>query len=328
MIIVGDVHAVPGEIADCQKLITGLITLRPYADTVLFLGDQFHNHGIVHLSVVQFWRQSFRALQSVGFRVIALVGNHDIMTSGEMWPNAMQCVDGTGVEVVDTLQELRVNGEPTNVVLTPYVHDHNEFAKIVNVKIADLWASKPRTLICHQTFQGVQYDNGFYASDGVEQSDVEYASIISGHIHSAARFGKVYYVGSPRWRSRDDANKPKAVSLFNVRTHHLEVQFDTADWCSPILHFELTPESTLDATIAPTARVTVTLRGPAAWVRTEAEVYKAKGYAVRRLPDAAAAPRVKESADVSKSFATFLKSFKTPGGTPPEVLERMVSQLS
>ncbi len=317
IIFVGDVHAVPAEIADCQRLIAGIATLRQYADTIVFLGDQFHTHAVVHLSVVAFWRETFRALQTLGFKVVALVGNHDIGTSGVLWPNAMQALEGTGVTVIDRPMEY------DGIMMMPYVHDPKDFIERAQKARAN---TRCGVLVCHQTFIGAQYDNGFYAPGGVDLSQVPFELIISGHIHGFAWIGNLCYVGSPRWRTRDDANKAKAVRLFNKEAEKFVESFDTSAWCSAIYHWELGPDSEPPPEAPAGARVTVTLRGPADWVRAEAPGYKEKGFGVRRLPDAVASPRVRESAPVSQSFADFLKAFKTPNGSSPEVLERLVSQ--
>lgn len=319
-ILVGDVHATPSELRDCQALITGLMTMKEYADTVVFLGDQFHTHAILHLDVVDFWVKAIRGLQSIGFKVVMLVGNHDIETCGQLHPNALETLYGTGVTVVDKPMTV---GLP-NAVFMPYIHDGDEFVRLANENASPSFP----ILVCHQTFQGAQYDNGFYANDGVEQDRLNFDSLISGHIHSQAVFGKVWYVGSPRWRGRDDANKAKNVVVFDFETQDTVAARSTSLWCQPIVSFDLTPESepVPVADVAQTARVTVTLRGPADWVRTEGDRYKAMGYAVRRLPDVNVAPRVRESAPVNESFMKFISDFQTPNGTPADTLRHMVAQ--
>lgn len=313
-ILVGDVHATPSELEDCCRLIAGIGTLRSVADTVVFLGDQFHTHALVHLEVVDFWVKAVRALQSQGFKVVMLVGNHDIETCGQLHPNALETLQGTGVVVVDKPMTM----ELPNVAFVPYIHDGAEFVRLANEQTAPI-------LVCHQTFQGAQYDNGFFAPDGVDQAQLRATSVISGHIHSQATIGKVWYVGSPRWRGRDDANKEKAVALFDFREQRLIESISTATWCSPIVAYDLTPESAPIGDCGD-ARVNITLRGPAEWCRSEYQRYKQMGFSVRQLPDVAAAPRVSESAPVGESFARFLDTFKTPHGTSPEVLRGMVSQ--
>ena len=67
------------------------------------------------------------------------------------------------------------------------------------------------TVVCHQTFNGGQYDNGFYAKDGIDPNLVPQPMILSGHIHAPQSFGKVWYVGAPRWRTASDANVERAI---------------------------------------------------------------------------------------------------------------------
>ena len=319
-IIVGDVHATPSELRDCRALVAGLGTLRGEADTIVFLGDQFHTHAVLHLDVVDFWVKAVRGLRSLGFRVVMLVGNHDIEASGQLHPNAVETLAGTGVIVVDkpTADAVYAPG----ILWMPYYHDTEAFVRDAN----DGWPTIHSTLICHQTFQGAQYDNGFYASDGVDANRLQFDQIISGHIHTAANFGKVCYIGSPRWRTADDANKQKHVVVFDMYSKKIVKAVPTSTWCSPIINFDLTPETEQPEMPTSNARITVTLRGPADWVRAEADRYKQMGCAVRRLPDVVAAPRIRESAPVNDSFATFLRNFRTPNGTAPAVLESLVKQ--
>lgn len=321
-IIVGDVHATPAELRDCQALISGLATLRDRADTIIFLGDQFHTHAVVHLDVVDFWAKSVRGLRSLGFHVIMLVGNHDIESCGQLFPNALETLYGSGVTIVDKFMEIA-----PGVVAAPYYHDGEAFVADANRG----WPTIHSTLICHQTFMGAQYDNGFYANDGIDPLRIDMQQIISGHIHTAAAFANVVYVGSPRWRTADDANKAKNVCVYDLSTKAFVESIPTSTWCSPIMSYDLTPEN-VDAFdpkfvhIPAGARVTVALRGPADWVGSEGDRYKAMGYAVRRLPNIVAAPRVSESVPVNDSFTAFLRGFRTPNGTDPKVLETMVKQ--
>lgn len=326
-IIVGDVHATPTEIRDCQQLIGGLATLRPHADTIIFLGDQFHTHAILHLDVINFWRQTANGLRSLGFKVVALVGNHDVETSGQLVPNAMQSVADCFDVVVDRTTVLWKH--PVHVAM-PYYHDPQEFvAACRGLDLAENGTPLPsaRTLICHQTFDGAQYDNGFYAQDGVDQTLLPFDAIISGHIHTRGTVGKVLYIGSPRWRNLHDVNKHKTVVCYDFETQTVVQEWDTSQWCSKMIHWELTPETERDEPpFDARTRATITLRGPADWVRERAKHYRAQGCAVRQLPDIQAAPRVKESEPVDVSFVSFVRGFQTPHGTPPAVLESLVKR--
>jgi DNA repair exonuclease SbcCD nuclease subunit len=80
VLYVGDPHATPDSIEEMERLVTYIIDTAKSeneADKICFLGDQYHTHSIIHLSVLAFWQRAFRRIKHHGLPVIALVGNHD-----------------------------------------------------------------------------------------------------------------------------------------------------------------------------------------------------------------------------------------------------------
>jgi hypothetical protein len=90
------------------------------------------------------------------------------------------------------------------ILFVPYVHDPAEFVQICQQY------PEAKTVVCHQTFAGSYFENGFLTPDGVEPNLLPQEQVISGHVHSPQRIGKVWYPGAPRWRTVSDANTERA----------------------------------------------------------------------------------------------------------------------
>jgi len=54
----------------------------------------------------------------------------------------------------------------------------------------------PVRCLCHQTFDGAKFSEGFYTTDGIDSSLIKTDLIISGHIHIEQRWANVYYPGT------------------------------------------------------------------------------------------------------------------------------------
>ncbi len=205
-LLVGDMHAVVDELEQCQAIIDGCVKIceKEAIKTVVFLGDQHDTHAIVNLQVVAFWYRAFKQLREAGLRVIAIPGNHDYpgdikSTFSSMSMYVHDC------EVVEEIKEI------DGVTFVPYFFDHDRFVE----ELKDVNG----TIICHQTFDGSRYDNGFYAKGGIDQNLLSSPNIISGHIHTPAKIGKVEYIGAPRWRNANDCDSIRHLCIYNIRTN-------------------------------------------------------------------------------------------------------------
>lgn len=320
MILVGDMHAVQDELDECAAVVNlAREKARETGDrTIVFLGDQTDGHDILRLRVMDFWRQQTRNMVHDGNEVIYMVGNHDMHVSG-VGASAMEFLRGiydvdmlslkaTGPRIVD--KPMAIDG----FIFMPFVRDQAEFLRLAQENSGPSF----KVLICHQTFNGAMYDNGFPAHDGIDLDSVPFERIISGHIHTPMTIGKLTYIGSPRWRTANDANVEKAIVQLNA-AGDITQRFDTSVCCRKIVSMDVY-QDTVVPEFPPNADVRLALRGPREWVKEKAPALEAKGYAVARIPDAIAAPRVSESAPVAESFKAFVAGFKTPNSTPADKL--------
>ena len=316
-LLIGDPHAVVDELEDCKQLVTGIVhtihTERP--DYVLFMGDQHHNHAIIHVEVMAFWREAFKRIAGLGPEVYALVGNHDMPGDSSSKAHAMMAYDGTGIRVVDNLT--RVDG----CLLIPYRHTAQDF-------LNDL-ASSPneKVVFCHQTFDGSKYENGMYAKDGIDLAGFEHRTFISGHIHTPQRFANVTYIGAPRWRSLSDVGVERALFLLDITNGQLMIggkTYDTAQWCQKLLRVEDRQEAPLDLKINPRWKYIVDIHGDENFIKARKGVWA--GCRVRTFKTQNATKQVSESMGIHKAIQVFMDTYVPKYGTNVDTLRTMVNQ--
>lgn len=327
LLLVGDPHVTVEELDDAQALMdyvcqTAAATL---PDGIVLLGDLHHNHALVRVEVTDFWLRNLARLSAI-CPTYAIVGNHDRPNDQSSSAHALQPYKNI-CTVVD--RPLRLDG---SVVLLPFYHDN----QVMVEEVAKLGLKDDGVLVCHQTFDGSMYDNGFYAPDGVDPVLIGVPLVISGHIHTAQRLdwasGQVYYVGSPRWRTLSDANVPKNIALWNTVTRAFS-PFNTAKVCSPISKATVSCLADLDKVPfggVPNARFHIDIVG------TEASVEELTKEVKTRWPKAKVrailsdrsnrANRVTESEGVGQALRRFVEGYKPPFGTPIDVLRNMVAQ--
>lgn len=319
---VGDPHATPTELDDCGRLIDYVkaVAKEHKPNNVVFLGDQHHTHSIVHLEVMDFWDRAFRGLvKDVGnrSRIIGVVGNHDQAGEGSLI-NAMMVYRKT-IMVVEEPIEL------DSILYVPFLMDTEKFIEICN----DPMYEAAGALVCHQTFDGSQYENGFYAKDGINPNLLPQKVIISGHIHTPQDFGKVWYPGSPRWRTLSDANVARNIWLVEHAADGSVLSrqgFDTGDVCRQIRYLTDTPEAPVQETLNPKHDWRVDIRGPAAWIEDRKAELAGPGVRIRTFSTDRATVKVKESEGIDVAFSRFLNSYNPRYGTDRAKLAELAKE--
>ena len=263
-LVVGDIHVTPDELDECRALINGIIELRAKHgyEVVVFLGDQFHTHSVLSLQVVAFWRWAVSALRAAGYRQIHLRGNHDMAANGD-GPHALEVYR----ELLDPLDFIVDGATSADGILFIGHHVNEEDFQATIQKMCP--GHEPRLVVCHQTFEGAQYENGFYAPDGFDQTKVPGIKIISGHVHRRAVLGKVVYEGSPRWRTKSDAGEAKCVVGYPKGMLGDFVTHDTSAYCTPIEVVEDTEGSSFSRRWV-NSKLTVVVKGKPEFVKARA----------------------------------------------------------
>lgn len=271
---VGDPHVKINNLEESQKLIDFVIKTAQEEKVahIEILGDLMHLHAVKRVEVEDFWYRNLLAMCKM-FKVIALVGNHDMANSGD------KKIILHGLKPFELIENLTIVEKPINIkvgngVITyaPYMKDNQAFLTQVN----KLHKGSKKLLVAHQTFTGAQYDNGFYAPDGIEPELVMHEGIISGHVHGTSIIGKCLYVGTPKWDTMADANKSKGIWIFEHADDMslTDSKFiSTAEIVTPITKtvlFEGEAEPELDQK----ARNYIEFRGKTEWINKMKKKYK------------------------------------------------------
>lgn len=194
-------------------------------DKVVFLGDLFHFHNTLSSRVMNLWLGAIKELRNFlsWDDLIILKGNHDLSDPhDDNSPNSVAVFASFANVVTDYYKDNH------DFLYLPYYASKEKFLKLCN-------NHKTKFLVCHQSFDGSQYENGFYAKDGVEPSLIPQEYVITGHIHLHQRVNKVFYTGSPRWRTISDANEKKYIWLSTFLDNKIQHRgFSTSSVCRPI----------------------------------------------------------------------------------------------
>ena len=275
-IFVGDPHVQPNNLEDAKSIFSLVEqTQKSFnAQALIISGDLFHTHAVLRLEVVSFWQRTIMQMSKVFTKVILLVGNHD-MVGDKQREGQMSALDTlkmglNNVKIIDGPEICEGWG------FMPYFSDSEKFIEEAN-KLA---AQGAKTLICHQAFDGSQFENGFYAPEGIDQNRLLFTHVISGHIHKTQTIGRVFYPGTPKWDTLSDANETKGIWTFDGQWNLV----DTSGVVEPIRTIVLTPDSDM-ANLQLGAKTFVELTGPSTWIGQVSKKLKGKCKIVARPTD-------------------------------------------
>jgi DNA repair exonuclease SbcCD nuclease subunit len=329
---IGDPHVKFNNLEDCEKLMHFIvdIILKYSPDRVEILGDLFHTHYIVRLEVLDFW-DAWLDVLSDACDVVVLEGNHDqlgdtdasmgtIRVFKRLAQNKILKKSRTRLRIVDCPQYDGI------IAYMPYVHDKAKFVDMANSMASDAGC---KVLVCHQTFEGATYENGMYAPDGINLSDLKYDVVISGHIHTYQRFGNLIYPGTMKWDTASDANKEKGIWLYEhddvtgkiiseelIRTHGVIPPLVSITWI----------EGQEQLAIPSGARVTIELIGSSEWVNKQKNELKGFVSIKSKITDRARP----ENRKTGKNLEEFVRDHFEPieGVSKDELLAYMKGSLN
>jgi DNA repair exonuclease SbcCD nuclease subunit len=320
LLLVGDPHVVAEELADCERLMDlveeTIKAERP--DQVVFMGDLHHNHAVIALDVMAFWRRRLERLRMIGPKPWLIVGNHDRSGDSGNPNHALLAYEGLA-HVVDgsaDLVDIHLGNAPRATLIgytgTPMIFD--EYVK----------KSQARVILCHETFNGAQYDNGFYAPEGIDPGLYPGKVFISGHIHTPQKVGdNVTYIGAPRWRTVSDAGvRRRALALIGIYGDG-DVNFlkliPTNSHCTPIVHVVVN-EGDIHENHPQGPRYIVDIHGSPDFIKDRAAAWKEKGARIRTFPVRQETAAVRESQGIRQALASYLSQYQPQHGTTPEAL--------
>jgi DNA repair exonuclease SbcCD nuclease subunit len=299
-IVVGDPHAQSSNLEEMNLLMDRIDqeAASSDVDSVIFLGDLFDTHNVLRLEVVNFWQKRLEQLAKIK-KVIVLVGNHDQKNNeSDEWVLSSLCV-------VENIHNLTVINKPTVIdgwAYIPHTSSNDKFVKTANELL-----SQSSVLVCHQTFNGSQYDNGFFAPNGIEPESVSgYKKVIAGHIHKFQEFSNITYVGSPRWMSISDANQDKGIWKTDGTAFHM---ISSGDVLPRVVQIDLAEGEDLNCELSKKDKNYIVLTGTSSWIGKTAKKYKDLARIIPKPTDT----KVRNQSERSKItvFETYLKSFIT-----------------
>lgn len=190
-LLIGDLHAQLSNLGDTELLGNFIVeTIKSNGvRSVIFTGDIYHNHAVLRQEIIKVVQEIMQKVSDAVMpgQIYVVVGNHDGMSPTDATVNSVRQTLGHIVQVVDI--NAVENGKFTMV---GFEATEEKFLK-------KLEGTDPNNiLICHQTFDGAKYENGFYAPGGFNAALVPQRIILAGHIHSHQLIGKVTYLGTPR----------------------------------------------------------------------------------------------------------------------------------
>lgn len=334
-LVVGDPHCTVEELDDCENLLKLVhkTAKEQTVDCIFFMGDLFHNHAIVHLSVLGFWQKWFTKL-SKEFKVISLVGNHDFGLTDK---------DNHALVSFKTIPNVRIIEGLEDIGNGCFAMSYIGSKKIGSVADRLFGLPKNSVFFCHETFDGAQYENGFYAPDGIELDLVGSRCIISGHIHTPSEiFGNngkcAIYVGAPRWRTISDANIKRSITVFEIQNGLLlkSTKFSTGENCSEIIKVNLPKEMDKYIEIRDNPqkynkdRITFEIHGNKSETEDISEdvaFCNLKNATVKTFIESKAEEiRVKESAGIKASYDSFCKEYLKSKGFSENELDDLIKE--
>ena len=319
-LLVGDPHVTVEELDDCQALLNHVleVALKERPQYIVFLGDQHHTHAVARVEVLDFWDRNLKMLDDNRQAVIFLTGNHDRSHNVNLKANTL-VYDPALVSVVDDMQCL------DGVAFVAWCPTNDEFLGKVG--------GFEGTVICHQTFDGSRYENGFYAPGGIDANAMKAKNIISGHIHTPQEFGKVWYPGAPRWRTASDANTPRKIWMVEVDGDGNiidKTSYRMEGNCRAMYHFD-DFEGGMEPTIGiiqQPAVVSVNIHGSAEYILARKLAYEAAGHRVATFLKQAATAAVKESDGISAALAKHVDAYKPKLPVPLDDLKKKAMKIS
>lgn len=324
LLFIGDVHAVVSELDDCERLFDlvadTVIQYRP--DAVVHLGDGFHTHAVIHAEVVDFWKRVVKRISDLGPEVVWVLGNHETTGVHGSAVNALQVLEGNPVTCV--VKPMIWNG----FLMVPYQDRQEDFVRVTR-------SYSVQRAIVHQSFQGAQFENGFYDPSGVDADLIPQVHIVSGHIHNPQRLGdKIWYPGAPRWRTLGDANTARAIYICDYDDYHVgpanTISIPTDTHCRAIFTLDDRPgEPVVVPSLppgAPDPRIHVDVYGSPDHVRERKSYFEDTGYRVRTFPDQVKKSLVRESEGISVAIQKYVRAYVPKNGTSNTALEGLLKE--
>jgi DNA repair exonuclease SbcCD nuclease subunit len=187
---------------------------------VLMLGDTFDRRKYVNFySLERTKKMYFDKLQSEGYQVYIIAGNHDTYFKNTNEVNSIRLLlaEYTNITVIDSPQSITIPSSEHTVAMVPWICADNynesiEFLKTCNDSIC----------MGHFEIAGFAMHRGMPSQEGLSRDIFrKFDFTFSGHYHHKSSSDDIHYLGNPyelTWQDYDDA---RGFHLFDFDTREL-----------------------------------------------------------------------------------------------------------
>ena len=263
---VGDPHVMISNLQDSEKLLDfiKIVAEKNKVDAIEFLGDLFHNHAVVRLEILDFWRRKLNNLSTLNIPIIIIAGNHDYCGDKSTEGKFSAISNLAGIKNVEIVNNSLIKDYGNDIIIgyRAYTSNHELLIKDAN----EMKAKGADVLIAHQTFTGATYANGFFADDGVDPALIPQTHLISGHIHSEQQIGKCWYPGTAKWDNANDANLSKGLWICTHTKNGYSKQFVSTEGVVVAIKKYTLKEGDITPEMNPNNKNYLELEGTNAWI--------------------------------------------------------------
>lgn len=206
VIITADIHL--GIANRTNDIMWALNNIQRYAienniDTVLVLGDLFHDRFSLDIEVLSVAHKFFKKCRELGQQWIVFPGNHDMYLKYSWDINSLECLDGL-ITLIDSVKLLRINGYRYWVV--PFIFHENAYLKVIN-HISE-YCEEGDQLLTHIGINSAVLNVCFQLEHWkmINLESTPFSKIWTGHFHVHQDVGKVTYPGGPIPFKFDEGN--------------------------------------------------------------------------------------------------------------------------
>lgn len=194
-------------------------------DTMLQLGDMFDSRKFSSHLILDMWQKRFfDVVQAKGYKLIILIGNHDIPMRNSVKINSPRLLleSYQSVSIIDTAQTVNIKG--IDFLILPWICNENrsEILKMIEESSSIYCAG-------HFEFSGFEMQKGVIGSGGESIKEFEkFDVVLSGHYHTRSKKSNILYTGVPYEMTWADFNDSKGFHVFNTTAHTIKFVKNTS----------------------------------------------------------------------------------------------------
>lgn len=217
VIFLADVHlGVPGRLKD---IIWGLKVTERYClehniETVVILGDLFHDRESIRLDVINETFTFFSESIKKGIKWIVFPGNHDMFLKRSWNYSAIKPLSNI-ITVIDTVKILDIDG--SRFWILPFIYSENAYMRILNR--INKQHQEGDVLLTHIGVNNAKLNTCFLLQHWALVTFVhsKFDKIYTGHFHARQKVGwNTWYVGSIIPFKFDEGNRKHGFFVYDL----------------------------------------------------------------------------------------------------------------